>query len=209
MPPFVMPPRGLWPCITINRSTDPEAARADRLLAWQVDEAGSVSGMGEQTATAVVGPVLRMCDNPECGGEGACDRIPDRPTLYFTATMRRKPGMTNADIAEDARWVISRTLAHCPAESVASPFADYDLASARFIPDGAEFTVHNGNQGPSRTRWPDRVVDYTAVYSGELPLDDLLAAAPPWDAEKAKAREDLMERAEGRRCSDETDACWP
>jgi hypothetical protein len=46
MPPFVMPPRGLWPCITVNRSTDPEATPADRLLAWQVDDAGRAVPFG-------------------------------------------------------------------------------------------------------------------------------------------------------------------
>ena len=157
-----------------------------------------------QAATAVVGPVLRMCDNPQCEAGGACDRIPDRPTLYYILKMHREDAP-----AADAWWLISRTLARCRAESMAYQAGGCDPASAHFIPDGAEFTVHKGSQGPARIQWPDYALDYTAVYSGELPLDDLLATAPPWDAEKGKAREDLMERAEGRRGFDETEACWP
>lgn len=163
---------------------------------------------GQATAT-VVGPVLRMCDNPQCSGSSACDRIPDRPTLYYILKMIHHPEKTAAAVAEDARWLISRFLARCRAESMAYLFDGCDPAGPHFIPDGAEFTVHKGSQGPARIQWPDYALDYTAVYSGELPLDDLLAAAPPWDAEKGIAREDLMERAEGRRGWEQTDACWP
>ena len=41
--PPVMPPRDLWPCVTVHRSTGPSVPQDERSLAWQVDENGQAS----------------------------------------------------------------------------------------------------------------------------------------------------------------------
>jgi hypothetical protein len=170
-----------------------------------------VSGMSEQTATAAVGPMLRMCVNPDCGGEGACDRIPDRPTFAYKATWELGDGRPEEAGDVWARDMLADSFARCSASAVDGGPRNW------FIPDGAEFTVHKGDQGlPEGERRPGHVT-YAAVYSGTAPRDELMAAAPPYDPEKAKARVNLMKQA--READDrphvwtgsleKTDACWP
>jgi hypothetical protein len=159
---------------------------------------GSVIGMSETETAAATGPVLRMCGNPDCGGEGACNRVPDRPAFAYKA-------IRELSIEGDADAWVCATLA----ERFAEVGTDCDTGVMRFIPDGTEFTVHKGDRGlPEDQRRPG-FATYSAIYSGTAPRAEIMAGAPLFDAEKAKARLNLMRRALGNDEFAKTDACWP
>lgn len=152
-----------------------------------------------------------MCDNPDCGGDGACDRITERPTFGLKATW--EPGAGLPEEAGDAwaRDMLADLFAECSAPAVEGGPRNW------FVPDGAEFTVHKGDRGlPEGERRPD-LVTYAAIYSGTAPRDELMAGAPLYDPEKAKARVNLMKQAreaDGQShvwtgSLEKTDACWP
>jgi hypothetical protein len=154
-----------------------------------------------EAATAVTGPFMMMCGNPDCGGEGACDRIPERPTFAYKAIWDLSAGLTEKQGDE---WALAML-----ADRFAEAGTDADTGVKRFIPDGALFTVHKGDRGlPEDERKPGWMT-YTAVYSGAPSRAELMADAPAYEPEKAKARVNAMKLARGNDRLEKTEACWP
>jgi hypothetical protein len=124
-------------------------------------------------------PVVRMCDNPECGGWNACDRI--RVTRRTMASLNLVPA--GAD-----EWLVRRiTLQSLAADCVS------DTEGIRHaVPGNCEFTVHMGHGGlpaDQHYRVPGGFEACTAVYSGpDADLDDVLAGSPEWSPELMNQR---------------------
>ena len=120
-----------------------------------------------EAATEIIGPVVRMCDDPDCGGLNACDRIaPSQPIMAITVWV--EPGRF-PDEALLELLVHDLILACCSDSS----------GAMHMIPDRTEFTVHKGDRGiEEQRRVPGRDAA-TAVYSGPARhKDDIVADAP-------------------------------
>jgi hypothetical protein len=108
-----------------------------------------------------IGPALRMCANPQCGGYGNCDQIDkSRPAMGITE-----------DIGPDMPAAEDRVIARLAMELAWSCASDAS-GVLHVIPDGAEFTVHRNPDAPDGRR------SYCAIYSGAVPKDELLAGSP-------------------------------
>jgi hypothetical protein len=136
------------------------------------------------TAT-IIGPVVRMCTDPDCHGLNACpscetdkSRITDRGlAMAETFDVNRLAAEVPAGLLDELLcWEIRRTLAWaCVPDS---------QGVKRMIPDGCEFAVHKGHAGIP----PEKVAQhgdwewYVAVYSGpEAGIDAILGDSPEWD----------------------------
>ena len=130
------------------------------------------------TATALL-PVVRMCDNPDCGGWGACDRIRENPIMGL-AEFADPATASDADVLAILRQDIALAVPRCHS------------GGHQMVPAGCEFTVHKGriaiadtdllpeHQGKER---------YAAVYSGpDVTLDEILASAPESTTELMQER---------------------
>lgn len=126
------------------------------------------------TATEVIGPVVRMCGNPRCGGWNACDRIRlDAPL----GVMKEIDPVAGLD--DDRVCVLLR-------EDLALDYASDSAGVHRMVPDGCEFTVHKGAA-------PDGKLHYTAAYSGPArDPDEVLAGMPEWDWDMVHERFERM-----------------
>lgn len=148
-----------------------------------------------ETAT-VIGPVVRMCEDPGCHGAMACPsdardraRITDRTVGvcevagFRTTAMERHLGVLDGLM----RFKLARQLAR--------NYAPDSHGIRRMIPDGCEFTVHKGNQGipPEMLAGHEDGEWYVAVYSGPATcIDGILEDAPQYDEEAAAERERRM-----------------
>jgi hypothetical protein len=131
-------------------------------------------------AAGVLGPVVRMCDNPRCEGVNRCDRV--RPGALFGLADAFDPV---TGIPDDA------ICAHLRQELSLSPASD-SAGVQRMVPDGCEFTVHK------TPPWLDAGgrLRYDAIYSGPASdRDEALAGVPEWDHEVAVKRLKRMHAA--------------
>ena len=108
----------------------------------------------------VIGPVVRMCANPDCHGLNACPSL----ARDLARVTDRSIGLSDAgrvlELSDEA-------LCQMFAQSLALHYASDSRGFRHLIPDGCEFTVHKGAELA------------TAVYSGpETRIDDILAGAP-------------------------------
>ena len=114
------------------------------------------------TATAI-GPVVRMCDDPDCHGWDAC---PGANMLMGLADTFRPRSATTGP------WPCSQNLALSVSKDSAGV--------ARVVPDGAEFLLHKSAYAAAGTIGEYR---WTAVYSGAGgTIDEVLAGAPGYEA---------------------------
>lgn len=114
-------------------------------------------------ATEVIGPVVRLCDNPQCGGWDACDRI------------RLDAPMGVIREIDAAKAPADGTVCRIIRDDLSLDYASDSAGVHRTVPDGCEFTVH---KGPG----PDGKLCYTAVYSGPArDADEVLAGSPEWE----------------------------
>ena len=120
------------------------------------------------TATALL-PVVRMCDNPDCGGWGACDRIrSERRTMGITEWL-------GPDVAMQSEDYILRVITQELSLSAASDSA----GALHVIPPGTQFTIHTGHGGIPADKQQAGKEAYVVVYSGpDMDLDEILAGSP-------------------------------
>lgn len=125
-------------------------------------------------------PVLKMCENPVCGGANACDRVrKDRPSMGIAEWHRLLlPDPDSAANHDRTMWIMCQELAISGAST--------SEGVLHFIPDGCEFTVHRGSAGYLGPDHPGEEL-WTAVYSGEADRDAILADAPLRTDETAMA----------------------
>jgi len=117
-------------------------------------------------ATGVIGPVVRMCDNPDCGGLNACDRI--RPETFIGFTAWLEPGLMTEDTL--LAYFTQELLFTCASNS---------RKVEHLIPDGMEFTVHKGAAGLPGVSRKDGLEAFTVLYSGDAAtLDEALEGSP-------------------------------
>ena len=108
----------------------------------------------------LIGPVLRMCSNSDCGGLNTCDAIRLDAPIGVTKEI------------DPAKWPGDEDVLTAFRDDIALDCASDSAGVRRMIPDGCEFIVHKG-------RGTDGTVRYTAIYSGPDP--DPLAGTPEWD----------------------------
>lgn len=144
---------------------------------------GGGRGEGERTDhvnTGMIGPVVKMCDEPDCGGINGCERI------------RRDVGLGLSDHISPPAGVSADDLAVAVfQQELTLNYATDSNGVKRMIPDGCEFTVHKSPDvyhvlGPL----------YAAVYSGTaITRDEVLADAPEWNMDEAMTRRRRMQEA--------------
>ena len=128
------------------------------------------------------GPVVKMCQNPDCGGVG-CDQIRrTRRTMAIREHIR--PDLGPADVLAFFRQEIA----------ISGPKDSQGIA--HMVPGGCEFTVHKGwGDIPAAEREDGREC-YIAWYSGpDLDLDGILAGSPEWSHDLMLARLQAMNAA--------------
>ncbi len=115
------------------------------------------------TATAI-GPVVRMCDDPDCHGWDAC---PGANMLMGLADN------FPPEISDDRAVALF-------AQNLALSAPKDSAGVARVVPDGAEFLLHKSAYAAAGTIGQYR---WTAVYSGAGgTIDEVLAGAPEYEA---------------------------
>ena len=114
-------------------------------------------------ATGVIGPVVRMCDDPGCGGMFKCERA--NPLMGLSENVPLHSDLSDEDVCALLRQEISL-----------NPASD-DAGVQRMVPDGCEFVVHKVD-----TDGLGYGMTYAAVYSGPARnRDEALAGSPEWD----------------------------
>ena len=132
----------------------------------------------DRMPASAIGPALRMCGSPRCGGYNCCDRID-----------RSRPGMgITEDIDPGVAVTEEQVIAYLARELAFSAASDAG-GVLHVIPDGAGFTVHRNPDTPDGKR------SYSAVYSGTVPRDELLAGQPAPDDYPLAYRVKLMSAA--------------
>lgn len=111
---------------------------------------------------AAIGPVVRMCGNPDChGGE----RCPDANMLMGLADS------FPPDVSDDAAMALF-------AQNIALSAPKDSAGVARVVPDGAQFLLHKS----AFTDVATGKYGWVAVYSGPgATIDDALAGAPEYE----------------------------
>ena len=114
--------------------------------------------------TEVIGPVVRMCGNPQCGGWwDSCDRI------------RRDAPMGTTTEIDLAKALADDIVCRIIRDDLSLDYASDSAGIRRAVPDGCEFTVHKSTALEGKLR-------YTAIYSGPAhDADEVLAGSPEWD----------------------------
>ena len=132
------------------------------------------------TATAI-GPVVRMCDDPDCGR--ACPssardraRITDR-TLGISHVIP-------PELADRFMGDMDKAVCRILTQDLALNYAPDSHGVKRMIPDGCEFTIHK-----DVAIIPGGQDYYAAIYSGAATsIDGILDGAPLYDPDVAAER---------------------
>ena len=151
-------------------------------IEWH-EEGGGVTAIAHE----VLGPVVRMCDNPQCGSEdgpfGGCGRInPDAP---MALSIPLSPDRDDDSVR--ARLSLELSL----------QYASDSGGMRRVIPDGCEFTAHKTpSQWMTAEVTENGLTAYTAVYSGPArDPDEALAGSPEYDWDTVHERYKQMQAA--------------
>ena len=129
------------------------------------------------TATALL-PVVRMCDNPDCGGWGACDRIRNE---------RRTMGMMEWVTPDESYAGDEDQILRVLRQELTVQQASDSKGVLHMVPP-AEFTVHKGTSGLSASAMQAGEA-YAVTYSGpDRDLDDILADSPKWSMDLVQER---------------------
>lgn len=137
------------------------------------------------TATEVIGPVVRMCDNPQCGSESSpsgCGQM--YPDSLMGLSIPLSPSRDDASVCARLSLELSLT------------YATDSSGVRRAIPDGCGFTAH---KAPAWVEFESKAsgnVAWSACYSGPArDLDEALAGSPEWDWDAVHERYKRMQAA--------------
>lgn len=135
------------------------------------------------TATEVIGPMVRMCDNPRCGSEGG-------PVGCSQAGPGSLMGMSvQLDPSRDDESVCARL-----SMELSLQYATDSHMVRRMIPDGCEFTAH---RAPPQVDFETKARGYVAWMAFcarmEQDRDEVLAGSPEWDWDAVHERYKRMQ----------------
>ena len=118
------------------------------------------------------GPVVRMCEDPACGGYGICPAAAaDRARIAGKTLGISEKKAAGSDATDEVMaWVLAQEIA------ISRPTDN--SGNAWWTPDGLEFRVHKSADGT-----------YSALYSGPCAtLEEVFAGALPWSDDEYAAR---------------------
>ena len=137
-------------------------------------------------AAETLGPVVRVCDNPQCGSEDSesgCSRV--GPDVLMGMSMGVTPAPRENDI-----------LCAFFSRELSITYATDSHGVRRVIPDGCEFTLH---KAPARVEFEGKdrgYVAWGAYYSGPAhDLDEALTGSLEWDWDTVHERYKRMRGA--------------